>query len=219
MRNILTFDLEEWYQGLELPLGEWARWESRLAVGMDFILEQLAGAGVQATFFVLGVVAQEHPALVRRLAEAGHEIGTHGWNHTPLYRQTPSHFRGELRRSIDLLADLSDQPVRGHRAAFFSLTPQTEWAIAQMAEAGIQYDSSLFPVFNYRYGWPGAPRWPHRWPNSDIWEIPLSTLSLGRLNLPFSGGFYARFWPYTMLRWAITRVNRAGQPAVVYFHP
>jgi polysaccharide deacetylase family protein (PEP-CTERM system associated) len=219
MHNILTFDVEDWYQGMELPITHWASLEQRLAVGLEFISELLAECKIRATFFVLGVVAHEHPKWVRRLTQAGHEIGTHGWNHTPLYRQTSLQFRAELRCSIELLQDLTGRPVWGHRAAFFSLTPRTVWAIEELATAQVKYDSSLFPVLNYRYGWPGAPRWPHRWLANDIWEFPLSTLSLGKFNVPFSGGCYARFWPYPILRWAIRMINRYGQPAIVYFHP
>ncbi len=219
MQNILTFDLEDWYQGMELPLTAWPGLEKRLGVGLECILALLAERKIRASFFVLGVAAHEHPNWVRRVAQAGHEIGTHGWSHTPLYRQSPRQFRAELHRSIELLHDLTGQPVEGHRAAFFSLTPRTMWAMDELARAEIKYDSSLFPVLNHRYGWPGAPRWPYRWPANDVWEFPLSTLSLGGLNVPFSGGFYARFWPYPVLRWAIRTLNRYGQPTVVYFHP
>jgi len=219
MHNILTFDLEDWYQGMELPQAGWATLEKRLAIGLAVILDLLAESQTRATFFVLGATAREHPGWVRRLAQAGHEIGTHGWSHTPLYHQTPAQFRAELRRSINLLQDLTALPVHGHRAAFFSLTPQTAWMIDELAAVQVQYDSSLFPVVNYRYGWPAAPRWPHRWPTHDVWEFPLSTVAVGGFNVPFSGGFYARFWPYPLLRAAVGRLNRAGHPAVVYFHP
>lgn len=218
MFNILTFDVEDWYQGLNLPLTTWADQEKRLGVGLEIILDLLAEYHARATFFVLGVVAQEHPQWVQRIAQAGHEIGTHGWRHTPLYHQTPAQFRTELGRSVAVLQDLTGQPLLGHRAAFFSLTPRTPWAVPELA-AQVRYDSSVFPVWNYRYGWPNAPRWPHRWAGQSLWEFPLSTLRAGGCNVPFSGGFYARFWPYAALRWGITQLNQQHQPAIVYFHP
>jgi polysaccharide deacetylase family protein (PEP-CTERM system associated) len=219
MRNILTFDVEDWYQGFEIPVTRWRDLPDRLSVGIEFILQTLAECAVRATFFVLGQAAFEHPALVRRLADAGHEIGTHGWSHTPAYRQTPAQFRSELHRSLNVLQSLSGQPVLGHRAAFFSITGRSLWVLEELAQAGLRYDSSVFPVYNYRYGIPCANRFPHKLARLPMWEFPLSTLSIGGINVPFSGGFYARLWPYAWIRWAIRYLNTKGQPAIVYFHP
>jgi polysaccharide deacetylase family protein (PEP-CTERM system associated) len=219
MRNILTFDVEDWYHGFDLPSSRWDHLSDRLSIGLDFILETLASHATHATFFVLGQVAHTHPAWVRRPADAGHELGTHGWSHTPVYRQTPAQFRDELLRSVGALQDTSGRAVEGHRAAFFSITRHSLWALEELAVAGIQFDSSIFPVHNYRYGLPLARRFPHRWDTLPLWEFPISTLSLARLNIPFSGGFYARLWPYAWLRWGIQRLNQRGQPAIVYFHP
>ena len=154
MRNVLTFDVEDWYQGLDVAHAAWTEFERRLSVGLEFILERLSGAGVRATFFVLGITAREQPQWVRRIAEQGHEIGTHGWSHTPIYRQSREQFRAELCRSLALLQDLTGRRVCGHRAAFFSITRQTRWALDDLAEHDVQYDSSIFPVYNYRYGMP-----------------------------------------------------------------
>ena len=218
MRNILTFDVEDWYQGLEIAPSRWQDYPSRLETGMDVILEMLSRHATRATFFVLGIVARAHPALVQRVATAGHEIGTHGWDHTPVYRQTPDAYRTDLRASLTELRAASGQPVQGHRAAFFSITRATPWALGILAEEGIIYDSSIFPVHNYRYGVPDAERYPHR-VLPQLTEFPISTLRLGGINVPFSGGFYARFWPYALLRWAIRSLNRQGQPVIAYFHP
>src|SRR5438874_22844 len=122
MRNVLTFDVEDWYQGLDMAHAHWTGFERRLSVGLEFILERLSGAGVRATFFVLGMTAREQPQWVQRIAEQGHEIGTHGWSHTPIYRQSRQQFRAELCRSLALLQDLTGRQVCGHRAAFFSIT-------------------------------------------------------------------------------------------------
>lgn len=218
MRNLLTFDVEDWFQGLELAPARWREFAPRLEIGLTVILELLAQHDVRATFFVLGVVAQEQPALVARIAGAGHEIATHGWDHTPIYRQTPARFSADLEHSLAALAAVTGQPVRGHRAPFFSLTAATPWAPELLAAAGIAYDSSVFPVHNHRYGIPGSPRFAH-WLAPGLREYPLSTLRVGGLNIPFSGGFYARFWPYALVRAGIRTLNRQGQPAIVYFHP
>lgn len=217
MRNILTFDVEDWYHGLDIAPARWSQCAPRLAVGLDIILELLASHATRATFFVLGVVAQRHPDLVQRIVAAGHEIATHGWDHTPVYRQTPAQFCTDLRRSLAVLRNFGCE-VAGHRAAFFSLTAATPWAPAILAAEGITYDSSIFPVHNYRYGVPAAPRFAHRLLPALV-EYPVSTVRIGGINVPFSGGFYARFWPYAWVRWGVRTLNRQGQPAVVYFHP
>lgn len=217
--NILTFDVEDWYQGFDLPPAQWPAYEDRLHIGLDRILALLAEHEVRATFFLLGCIAAARPALVRRLAEAGHELGTHGWDHTPLYRQTPAQFQRDLNRSLHAIQEAGGTLVRGHRAPFFSVTRQTLWSLQAVAAAGLRYDSSIFPVHNYRYGLPGARRFPHRWPELPLWEFPLSTVAFAAFNIPFSGGFYARFWPYAWQRAAIRHLNRAGQPAILYFHP
>lgn len=167
---------------------------------------------------MLGTAAYEHPDCIRCIAGAGHEIGTHGWSHTPIYRQSRAEFAAELARSIALLEDLTGRRVRGHRAAMFSLTARTPWAPDTLAAAGLCYDSSIFPVHNYRYGVPSAPRFPHR-AAAGLWELPITTLRAGWLNVPVGGGFYARFWPGALLRWTVARLNRQGRPAVFYFHP
>ena len=218
MRNVLTFDVEDWYQGLDVAHAAWTEFERRLSVGLEFILERLSGAGVRATFFVLGITAREQPQWVRCIAEQGHEIGTHGWSHTPIYRQSREQFRAELCRSLALLQDLTGRRVCGHRAAFFSITRQTRWALDDLAEQDVQYDSSIFPVYNYRYGMPRAARFPHAL-RSSLWELPIATVHLAGLNVPFGGGFYMRFWHYRFVRWAIARLNVQRQPAIVYFHP
>ncbi len=213
IKNILTFDVEDWFHGFEIPMAKWPHYENRLTVGLNRILELLGET--HATFFVLGKLAEEYPEIVQLLSH--HEIGTHGWSHTPVYRQTPARFRRELCHSIEVLRELSGKAILGHRAAFFSITQASLWALEILEEAGIRYDSSIFPVKNYRYGIPQAHRFPHQ--IGALWEFPPSTLVLGRVNVPFSGGFYARFWPYPLLKHAIQHLNKQGQPAIVYFHP
>lgn len=219
--NALTVDFEDWYQGLEIPHTEWTGYEDRIERSSRRVLEIFDAASVRATFFVLGDVARRHPELVREIAAGGHEVATHGWSHTLVYKLTPETFREELMRSIRLLEDLSGRPVIGHRAPFFSITRQSLWALEILGECGIRYDSSVFPVLNYRYGIEDAPRWPYvvRGARSEISEFPITTWRVLGRNLPVAGGAYFRIFPYALTRWAFRSINRAGNAAVFYIHP
>jgi len=219
--NALTVDFEDWYQGLEIPPEQWGGYEDRLPGSAHRTLELFAEAGARATFFVLGLAAERHPELVRAIVDAGHEVGTHGWSHTLIYKQTPEVFRAEMERSIKLLEDLTGAPVTGHRAPFFSITKRSLWALDILAEFGVRYDSSVFPVQNYRYGIEHAPRWPHVMPISggSMFEFPITTWKVLGKNVPIAGGAYFRIYPYGFSRLGIAEVNRAGHPATFYLHP
>jgi len=219
--NAITIDFEDWYQGLEIPPSGWAGFEDRMERAGRRILELLAAAGVRGTFFVLGAVAERHPHLVREIAAAGHEVGTHGFSHTLVYKLTPDEFRAEIRRSKELLEDLAGAPVLGHRAPFFSVTRDSLWALDVLGECGIRYDSSIYPVANYRYGIPDAPRWPYRIATAagELIEFPVSTSRVFGRNLPVAGGAYFRIYPYALTRWAFRALNRLGRPAAFYLHP
>jgi polysaccharide deacetylase family protein (PEP-CTERM system associated) len=195
--NAFTVDFEDWYQGLEIPRARWGDFEGRVEHAGRRILEILSDSNTRATFFVLGVVAEEHPGLVKEIASAGHELGTHGYAHTFVYDLTPSEYRDEMRRCIGQLEDLSGTKVLGHRAAFFSITRESLWALEILGELGIRYDSSIFPVSNYRYGIHDAPRWPHerRFAGTTILEFPVSTDRLFGRNVPIAGGAYFHIYP------------------------
>ncbi len=216
--NALTIDFEDWYQGLEIPQAQWEGYEDRIEGSGRRLLSMLAEAGVRATFFVLGPVAERHPGLVREIAVAGHEIATHGWSHSLVYRMTPEVFREELTRSIRLLEDMTGARVVGHRAPFFSITRSSLWALDVLSESGIRYDSSIYPVLNYRYGIEDAPRWPYR-AGGSLTEFPITTWRLMGRNLPVAGGAYFRIYPYALTRTAFRSVNRSGRSAVFYLHP
>jgi polysaccharide deacetylase family protein (PEP-CTERM system associated) len=219
--NALTIDFEDWYQGLEIAPSEWERFEDRIVDPATRLLELLRDAGVHATFFVLGYVAERHPELVRAIVAAGHEVGTHGYSHTLVYRQTPESFRADMKRTIATLEELSGRPVVGHRAPFFSITRDSLWALEILGELGIRYDSSIFPVRNYRYGIEDAPRWPYEIAAGErtLIEFPISTWRLRGRNLPVAGGAYFRIYPYALTRRAFRALNRSGYPAVFYLHP
>ncbi len=221
MINALTVDFEDWYQGLEIPEERWNEFEDRLADSGRRLLRVFAEAGVRGTFFVLGVVAERHPELVREIAAGGHEIATHGWSHTFVYDLSPEVFRSELKRSIRVLEGIGGRKVVGHRAPFFSITRRSLWALEIVGTAGLRYDSSIFPVPNYRYGIEDAPRWPHpvAFEGGTLTEFPISTWRVLGRNLPVGGGAYFRLYPYVLTRTALRRINAGGKPAVFYIHP
>ncbi len=220
--NALTFDVEDWFHGFDLPPARWSEYEPRLAVGLNRVLDLLAARRVRATFFILGALVETWRPLLGRIADAGHEIASHGWAHTPIYRLRPAAFTEDLRRSLAGLRTITDCPVRSYRAPFFSITAASRWALPILAGEGIAYDSSIVPAHNPRYGIPQAQRFPHHVPLNQappLIEYPISTIALGGVALPFSGGFYARLLPYRLIRQAVQQINARGQPAIFYFHP
>ena len=226
IRNVLTFDVEDYFHVSAFDTaGARARWDSReprIEQNTDGILRLLDAASVTATFFVLGWVADRHPALVRRIAAAGHEIASHGYWHQLVYHLTPTQFRDDLRRAKRAIEDACGLDVVGYRAPSFSVTRRSLWALDVLVDEGYRFDSSVFPIVRDRYGLPGAPRQPHviARAGGSIVEVPPSTVRVAGLTVPVAGGGYFRLYPYSWTRRAIARVNRAeGQPAIVYLHP
>ncbi len=227
MLNALTIDVEDYYQvsAFEsvVPLADWERYESRVEKNTHRILDLLDAHTTTATFFVLGWVAERHPGLIRTLVARGHEVASHGYAHRRVYTQTPAQFRTETRRSKCLLEDTLGHPIRGYRAASYSITMHSLWALEVLREEGFVYDSSIFPIRHDLYGIPSHPRFCHTIPgqsDAPLVEFPLSTLRLGGTNFPIAGGGYLRLFPYAYTRWGLRYLNRReGQPAVVYLHP
>ena len=228
LRHVFTVDVEDWYQGLDFDLDEWARFAPRLETGLARLLELLADAGARATFFIVGWQADRTPGIVREIARHGHEIACHGYTHRFVYRLTPATFREEVRRSRDVLEALAGEPVVGFRAPFFSITAEALWALDVLLEEGFRYDSSIFPVWNHRYGIPRAARQPGcvtTPAGGTLFEVPLSTVRLPSarlpvgLNIPVSGGAYFRLYPYGLTRALVRRLERAGDRLVFYAHP
>jgi polysaccharide deacetylase family protein (PEP-CTERM system associated) len=216
--NAFTVDFEDWFQGLEIEPSGWRGYEGRLQIGTRRLLDLLEQAGAHATFFVLGSAAEQAPELVREIRDRGHELGTHGYGHGFAYRLGPEGFRQDLVRSLEVLDRVAGTKILGHRAAFFSITRQSEWALDILEELGLAYDSSIFPVRNYRYGIPDAPRWPHRI-RPGLAEFPITTWRWAGANLPVGGGAYFRIFPYYLTWLGLRRTNAGGHPAVFYLHP
>lgn len=221
LTNALTIDFEDWYQGLEIPYKDWEGFEDRISFVGRRLLKLLDEADTKATFFVLGYIAEKHPDLVREIDAAGHEVGTHGYSHSLIYEQSPELFREELSRAVRVVEDLTGKPVLGHRAPFFSITKKSLWALDILGEMGIRYDSSIFPVLNYRYGIADAPRWPYeiKAGERNLIEFPISTWEIMGRNLPVAGGAYFRIYPYSLTRRAFQAINREGRPVTFYLHP
>jgi len=221
--NGLSVDLEDWYQGLTStnPLREaWPTFESRIVRNTELLLALLAEHNTRATFFTLGYVAERFPELISQIEAAGHEIGVHGYWHRMVDHLTPDAFAEEIDRSLACLTPLVRGPLIGHRAPYFSINHRSLWALDLLAERGFRYDSSFFPTRNTLYGYPKALRFPHCLDgNQGMVEFPLSTVRLFGVNLPIAGGIYLRAWPYWFIKWSINRLNREGQPAIMYLHP
>ncbi|HEX5473164.1 MAG TPA: XrtA system polysaccharide deacetylase [Vicinamibacterales bacterium] len=224
--NALTFDVEDYFQvsafDRVLPRSRWKGCEARVEHNMDALLALLDEVRVKATFFVLGWVAEQHPALVRRIAAGGHEIASHGFGHRLVYELTPEAFREDLRRARWAIEAAGGGPVVGYRAPSYSITKRSLWALDVLVEEGFLYDASVFPIRHDRYGIPDAPRHPYviDRPAGRIWEVPPSTVRWLGANLPVAGGGYFRLLPYQWTRWGIAYLNQHEErPAVFYLHP
>ena len=225
VRHHFTVDVEEYFQvsALEpyVPRARWHEFESRVVGSTLLLSELLTRHASRATFFILGWVAEREPELVRELAAAGHEIASHGWDHRRVTNQNPAEFRVSVRRTKELLEDLTGAPVLGFRAPSFSIVPGTEWALDVLIEEGYAYDSSLFPIARRGYGYANGKRDPH-WlarAGGTIAEIPPATLRRLGINFPAAGGAYLRLLPLTLIRSALSESAKRGVPATFYIHP
>ncbi|MDC0661953.1 XrtA system polysaccharide deacetylase [Marinobacter sp. SS21] len=224
--NALTIDVEDYFQVAALAeavkRNDWTSMEYRVEKNTDVLLQLFADRGIHATFFVLGWVAERSPGLVRRISEAGHEVASHGYSHQLIYTQTPEVFRAETRKSKRILEDSLGAAITGYRAASYSITAQSRWALDILCEEGFLWDSSIFPVHHDRYGMPGTPHEPYilQAPGGGILkEFPLSTCPIGSYRLPIAGGGYFRLFPYWLTQWGLQKINRSGQPFIFYLHP
>jgi polysaccharide deacetylase family protein (PEP-CTERM system associated) len=223
--HLFSVDVEDWFQvnALEpwVARARWPEYESRVEASTDRVLALLDRHGAHGTFFTLGWVAERHPALVRRIAEAGHEVASHGWWHRKVTTLTPDEFRADLRASKAVLEETSGQRVLGFRAPSFSLRPGMEWAFDVLLEEGYEYDSSLFPIRRPDYGWPGSPaaaHWIER-PAGRLLELPLATTVVAGVRLPAAGGGYLRQLPIGLTRGAFRSAAGRGEAAMFYIHP
>jgi polysaccharide deacetylase family protein (PEP-CTERM system associated) len=227
MKNVLSVDVEDYFQveafaGL-ISCNDWESYRSRVERNVDLVLDLFSQYGAKGTFFVLGWVAERFPHLVHRIAQEGHDIGSHGFNHQHITRQTPEQFRQDVRKARECLMNLSGQKVQAYRAPSFSIIRSTLWALDILVEEGFTIDSSVFPARHDLYGIANAPRFPHWRETPDgnrIFEFPPSTVRVLNNSFGVAGGGYLRFAPYLLTQRAISHINESQkQPVMVYFHP
>jgi polysaccharide deacetylase family protein (PEP-CTERM system associated) len=224
--NAMSIDVEDYFHvsafDRVVSRAAWVTFESRVVDNTKRLLDLFDRAGVRATFFVLGWVAERFPRLVRDIASMGHEVASHGYHHQLLYMLTPDQFREDVRSAKATLEDTIGAPVIGFRAPSYSMVASSLWALDVLIEEGYAYDTSIFPIHHDRYGIPGAARHAHRIERQcgSLIEMPASTVRLGRVNVPIGGGGYFRLLPYAWTRWGISWVNNAErEPVVFYLHP
>jgi polysaccharide deacetylase family protein (PEP-CTERM system associated) len=220
----MTVDVEDYFQvsafEKHIAFSDWDAKELRVERNVQRILELFARYDVKGTFFVLGWLAKRLPKMVREIAGAGHEIASHGFNHTRVTEQEREDFRRDVIATKRLLEDTVNQEVIGYRAATYSINASNLWALDVLADTGHRYSSSIYPIKHDLYGIPTAPRFRFQVGTSKLTEIPITTVALLGRNWPCGGGGYFRLFPYALSRWALRHVNEAErQSAVFYFHP
>ncbi|MBG6221026.1 MULTISPECIES: XrtA system polysaccharide deacetylase [unclassified Janthinobacterium] len=225
LRNALTIDVEDYFQvsafAPHIARADWPRLECRIEANIERILLLLESRRIHATFFTLGWIAERYPAMLRRVAEAGHEVASHGYAHLRASEQSAAQFADDVCHSKTILEQLTGLAVRGYRAPSFSIGATNLWAFDVLQEAGYRYSSSIYPIRHDHYGMPDSPRyaWRPRGPHG-VLELPVSTVRLRGRNLPAGGGGYFRLLPYALSRWLLRRINSCdGQAGIFYFHP
>jgi polysaccharide deacetylase family protein (PEP-CTERM system associated) len=220
----MTVDVEDWFQvqafaGV-ISRDQWEALPRRVEANTEMFLQMFADAGVKATFFTLGWVADRHAALVRRIVAEGHELASHGYWHRLANEQDVGTFREDVGRARRVLEDVGGVAVRGYRAPTFSINTRNPWAFEALADEGYVYSSSIFPIRHDLYGMPDAPRFAHKVGSGRLVEIPMTTVRFGGRNFPCSGGGYFRLFPYALFRAGLRRFNgEGGHSGVFYTHP
>ncbi len=223
--NAMSVDIEDWFQvgafETVIDRADWDTLEHRVERNTDAVLALFADAKIKATFFTLGWVAERYPNLMLRIADAGHEIASHGYDHARVYTMSPDQFGKDLEHSRKLLEDSSGQAVIGYRAPSFSIDQRTPWAHEILAEQGYKYSSSVAPIKHDHYGWAGSPRFSWRpVEGSDLIELPVTTVKAAGRVLAAGGGGFFRLLPYALYDWAISKMQKVdGRGAIFYFHP
>lgn len=238
--NMLSIDVEDYFHVSAFedvcPVDGWCQYELRVEQNTEKILNILDRQSTKATFFILGWVAEKCPGMVKSIAEAGHEVASHGYSHRRLCQQDRHEFRADIRKAKDLLEDLIGEVVLGYRAPSYSISPLTWWAFDEIKDAGYCYDSSVFPIVHDFYGMPDWSRFAGsavrqddgRWQPTEVsginqkslFEVPITTLPFAGKKLPIGGGGYFRLYPYKFTRWGLQRINKVDvQPFVFYLHP
>ena len=218
MKNVLTIDFEDISYSNLLPEKIRCNDKKRLERSTDILLELLDKYKVKATFFIVGKIAEDFPDIIKKIVKSKHHIGSHSFHHKLIYKINKNVFKDDLKKSISVLEKISDYKIDCFRAPSWSIRRSDyDWFWNVLKENNIKYDSSIFPTKNALFGDPKAPRFINKRKN-DILEIPPSTIKYFDRNIPFSGGFYFRFFPYWFIKNSIRKINKKGNPAVIYMH-
>lgn len=225
--HAMTVDVEDYYHVAAfanvIKPGEWEKWPSRVEANTNRLLQLFDDSNIKITFFILGWVAEHYPELVKTIRDQGHEIASHGYSHQLIYKQTQDVFRVETAKSKTILEDLAQTPITGYRAASYSITRRSLWALDILAELGFTWDSSIFPTRHDNYGIPGSPEEPYRIITSNgasLLEFPLTTAKVLGQSVPAAGGGYFRQYPYAMSKWLFERASlNQTKPQIFYLHP
>lgn len=216
--QVFSVDLEDWYQGIELPFDSWDKQTKRLHHGLDRLVELLDVHNTKATFFTLGWIGERYPEVIRRLTDAGHEVGSHGYSHEKVYDLSQTEFREDIRKTKAILEDISGQEVIAYRAPFFSITNESLWALDIVKEEGYGIDCSISPIKTWRYGIAGAPDEIYTFSENGLTEFPVSTVNLLTKVIGI-GGAYFRLFPYGLTRAGLNQRLKAGKVSMFYVHP
>lgn len=227
MKNILSFDIEEYFQvsGLETGVNraDWDNFESRVENSTQIILQVLSKKSVKATFFILGWIAEKHKELIKEIAELGHEIACHGYDHKLIHKMTPGQFADDIKRTNDILESITNLKVQGYRAPSFSISADDIERFDILSKLGITYDSSLFPMKHFRYGKAQSiPLKPFDITSGNrvvIKEFPITVVEFMGKRIPAGGGGYFRLFPNWFLNRNFKKVNDDNRPAIIYLHP
>lgn len=226
-RHAMTIDVEDYFHvsafANTIKPDNWDNWPSRVEKNTRKLLTLFADADIKATFFVLGWVAERFPSIVKEIDDAGHEIASHGYSHQLIYNQTPETFKQETQKSKEILENIIQRPVCGYRAASYSITHKSFWALDILSELGFKWDSSIFPVHHDRYGVAGSPTDPYTIQapcGGSLHEFPLTTAKVLGFPIPAAGGGYFRQYPYALSKWLFNHASNNGKKSLIfYLHP
>ncbi len=225
--HAMTVDVEDYFHvaafNQVINPDEWEKWPCRVEANTHKLLQLFADANIKITFFILGWVAERYPELVKTIHAQGHEIASHGYSHQLIYKQDPKVFFAETAKSKQILEDLAQVQVTGYRAASYSITRKSLWALDTLAELGFTWDSSIFPTRHDNYGIPGSPEEPYKIITTNgqvLTEFPLTTAKVFGQSVPAAGGGYFRQYPYALSRWLFERASlNQTKPQIFYLHP
>ena len=226
IKNVMTVDVEDYFHvaalARSISVDDWDSISTRVENNTERLLDLFDKYNVKATFFVLGWVAERYPELVKKIDSKGHEVACHGYSHQLIYKQKPELFKEETFKAKMILEDIISKPVNGYRAASYSITKESMWALDVLEAVGFKYDSSIFPVRHDNYGIPGFPTKPHEMSlenGAKLVEFPLSTYKVFKQSIPVAGGGYFRLYPYWLTKYFYKSINKKNDPFVFYLHP